>query len=179
MSASPALGIADGFPEPSPFQAASPWWLIRVDAYRFLIRGRDVAAVREDLAPAAVAHLPAWVAGLVHVQGHLLGVLDLGRFLGVCTVRPGPVILPVDGLRASWAVRVHAVEAAPIQAEPVALSVAQPPTESATRRSIDARPRPAFAGERWTWVDAQGQRIEADELVLSELIRHPRLREQG
>lgn len=158
----------------------SPWWLVRVDAYRFLIRREEVVDARSDLAPAAVAHLPAWVAGLVHVQGRLLAVLDLGRFLGVCTVSPGPLILPADAVQAAaWAIRVHSVEPGPLQAESLNVEVVGSASDLRGRRPLDARPRPSFAGTRWGWTTEQGQRVEADELQLSALLRHPRVREQA
>ncbi len=160
--------------------AACTWWQVRVDRYRFLLRCTEVAAVLPQPEPTPVHHAPAWVAGLAHLQGHPVGVMDLGRFLGVCTLRSGPLLLPAPGVCEGWALRVHEIEPGPSAQDCVpAPPTPHPPSGGGVPESMAARARPSFAGPAWAWRMQDGSWRTGDELLLSALGRHPRVREQA
>ena len=164
-----------------PSSALGSWWLVTVQGYRFALNDGDVAGFVEDLAPAPVHHAPAWLVGLARIGEDLMGVVDLGRFLGLCTARPGITVVPRPGACAGWALRVHAVHPQPVQAAPV--SVAEPEVEAAAGdtptqgTALGNRPRPVFCTEQITWESSDGSLEKADVLNLGRWSRHPRLQE--
>lgn len=150
--------------------ALGPGWMVRVGPYRFLLRDDEVAGVvTGPVEPSPIPHAPAWVAGLSCVDGRLLGVVDLGRFLGVCTAMPGLLVVPAPELNGAWALRVHGIEPAPGMQDEVECG---PPVPNA---SGDDRPRPDFAGRRRAWLRPDGEVVEAEEFSLRRWLQHPRL----
>ena len=149
-----------------------PSWWVGVAGYRFALDDRELRGVLTGgVEPSAVAHAPAWFAGLVCLDDRLLGVVDLGRFLGVSTALSGPLVVPAETLNSPWVLRVHTLEPVPPQALELDASEIRPEAEMA------GRVRPRFVGTRRAWRLASGEVIHADDLSLARCLNHPRLHE--
>lgn len=160
-------------------------WCVKVAAYRFFIAADQVNRIERGATVQAVHHVPSWLAGVALVQGGLMGVLDLGRFLGVAKALSGCLLLPHAGVGGGWALQVHEAEPVFAQVEvrldedgavPADLLAAQGMADR-PQTLLLARSRPHFSIGRAVWVGDDGQGIEADRLCLLQLLAHPRLRE--
>lgn len=197
---SPAIEpVPPGSPGAVAQAVSSPvaWW-VDVGGYGFLVQADEVEAVDDRLEPCPLPHAPAWVAGMVHARGRLCGLVDFGRFLGVSTSRPGPILWPRAAISPAWALRVHAVQglsefewaavkagleasgpASPSDHDPMLQAGSGPEMDPAARPEWTQRQRPGFVSVRCRWVTPLGVRRTADLLSLAAWAAHPRLKEHG
>lgn len=157
-------------------------WLALIGPYAFAFAASEVLTIAESAPVVPVPHAPAWMGGVTRVSASLWAVVDLGRFLGVSTVAPGPLLLPRVPCGAAWAVRVHEIQPCAL-AEPGDGWQASTPDDLGpdSNRSLDqsliARPRPRFALGPRDLLLPDGTRVRAEGLSLERLLAHPRLRE--
>lgn len=159
-------------PQEAPVTMAG--WGLRIGPYRFFLDEREVAGRIESLPMGQVHHAPSWLAGVALVDARPLGVIDLGRFLGISRMAPGPILMPAHNLNSAWLFQVHQLEA--VRGATGADIVTEDPALEA-RNPLASRKPPGFRLGRAKWTGADGLMVEGDVLSLSALLAHPRLRE--
>lgn len=160
-------------------------WSVTVAGYRFFVDASQAPRLEMDPVLAPMHHLPPWVAGLLLADDRLLGVLDLGRLLGVAKAQASCILLPSRELKPAWGLRVHA--AAPVFGPLRELPEAHAVPETGETAGLGAqvsgagvlasRLRPPFCLGRVGWMGPEGLGLEADRLCLRRLFEHPRLRD--
>lgn len=160
--------VAQGAPTPV------AGWCLHVGAYRFFIGAGEVAACHQALPVCQVHHAPSWLTGVALVEARPAGVIDLGRFLGLARMTPGPILVPAPRLHSAWLVQAHHIE--PAQGLVSEASEAQDFAADDGNPLASRRP-PAFRVGQAQWRGADGLLVSGDVLSLSALLGHPRLRE--
>lgn len=149
-------------------------WGLQIGAYRFFIDAREVTARIESLTLCQVHHAPSWLTGVALVDAQPMGVIDLGRFLGLSRMTPGPVVVPAAQLHSAWLVQAHRIE--PVQGL-VSDAVAPEDPAGDDGNPLASRKPPSFHNGRAQWTQADGSLVTGDVLSLSVLLAHPRIRE--
>lgn len=156
----------------------STGFVVEAGGYPFVIRAAQVGAVHEATEVLALPHGPSWLAGMTLLDGHLVGVVDWGRFLGVSRRSPGPLLKPHAELASAWVLQVAAVQV--VDAVEWLLSDEVPQRSPSGDRDVPNwadRPRPGFVVGQARWVDDSETPRMADVIDLARLLSHPRLLE--
>jgi len=154
--------------------------VVGVGGYRYFVAAAQAQQALTDVPVVSLPHAPAWIAGLALVGQRAVGVLDLGRFLGVARALPGPWLQPDEHLNCAWVLRVHRLEAVEVSVSvqpwlQAADDVTDPSDGGSAWSGIASRRRPPFCSALACWSDEGGQACQADVLDLRALLRHPRV----
>ncbi len=151
--------LTDEVPQVQPMQPGRSWLAVDSAGHHFLFPLTEAGEIFPMVPLMPVPHAQSWFLGVGNLRGHLHGVVDLGRFLGLAATEPVREPSMLVAFNASFEVN------AALRVD----RLAGLRSEADFSLERDADPAaPTFVGQRL--LDAEGRVWQ--EIHLAALVRH-------